>query len=618
MKLPLSRLFPLAAAAGEGLSMLALFLSPEVPRPAFGMMIVFFIAAFFLKLRDLLLLPVIALVVLGALYAGLKLDIPVAQVAAVPMLAVHGLTWLAREQNRYRYWRVGLAFLEMILAAILAPEGHMFFLIFFFVIMVSLTLSFGFLSENFRARDPAGLERPLRGAFLGAVLALSLVIFLSSLVIFPLLPRREDAGSGSFGAMPGYNEEVSFQTATFYWTGDESKPVMWIFPKDNSGWEKLIPYGLLRGKTLEHFNGQVWKALPKRAVESWDPRGRVDSVEILREPMPTEVLITPYGAAGVELINQSGVGKYRTTEWYAYYGKFKRLSYEVALSGKPELDQEIHPSERELPAGGFTRLIALGRQLGQGARSDEAKIEAVERYFADFTAQQVPVAAAAEQGPSPVEDFVFNTRTGHCELFATASALMLRAMGIPTRLVVGFRAPTTANGKVITVRNGDAHAWLEAWAGGKWTIVDPTPAIIVPQSRWQAARDFYDWVTAYWHRFILGYEFNWAGMLKWVAIGLGAVIALGLVRGIARALRSLTGKKERDPREAVVRERRWLEKKLNTDQLEARLQKLEGGAEWWETYERYRFGRETKGAEKELRGRSTALVQRARAEPPAH
>ncbi|NOX53910.1 MAG: DUF3488 domain-containing transglutaminase family protein, partial [Planctomycetes bacterium] len=76
----------------------------------------------------------------------------------------------------------------------------------------------------------------------------------------------------------------------------------------------------------------------------------------------------------------------------------------------------------------------------------------------------------------PVEDFLFNRKQGHCEYFASALALMLRAVEIPSRFISGFKGGTqnTITGRFV-VEQRHAHAWVEAYVDGKWIILDPTP-----------------------------------------------------------------------------------------------------------------------------------------------
>ena len=76
-----------------------------------------------------------------------------------------------------------------------------------------------------------------------------------------------------------------------------------------------------------------------------------------------------------------------------------------------------------------------------------------------------------------VEDFLANKRRGHCEYFATALALMLRDRGVPSRIVTGFKGGEyDAGGGRLVVEQRHAHAWVEAYVGGRWETFDATPA----------------------------------------------------------------------------------------------------------------------------------------------
>lgn len=79
----------------------------------------------------------------------------------------------------------------------------------------------------------------------------------------------------------------------------------------------------------------------------------------------------------------------------------------------------------------------------------------------------------------PVEDFLINRKAGHCEYFATALALMLRAERIPARVVTGYKGgiPNPDRGEWLEVQQRFAHAWVEAWIDDNgWTTLDATPA----------------------------------------------------------------------------------------------------------------------------------------------
>jgi hypothetical protein len=82
------------------------------------------------------------------------------------------------------------------------------------------------------------------------------------------------------------------------------------------------------------------------------------------------------------------------------------------------------------------------------------------------------------QGGDSIQNFWFGERRGFCEHYASAMTFILRAAGIPARLVGGYLGGTyVENGNYIQVRQMEAHAWLEAWVGGQWLRIDPTAAV---------------------------------------------------------------------------------------------------------------------------------------------
>jgi hypothetical protein len=88
------------------------------------------------------------------------------------------------------------------------------------------------------------------------------------------------------------------------------------------------------------------------------------------------------------------------------------------------------------------------------------------------------------QRTDPVLDFLLLNKSGHCEYFATALALVARAAKIPTRVVMGYRVAEHSPFGYYVVRERNAHAWIEAWIPGQgWTTRDATPRDALPQNR---------------------------------------------------------------------------------------------------------------------------------------
>lgn len=108
--------------------------------------------------------------------------------------------------------------------------------------------------------------------------------------------------------------------------------------------------------------------------------------------------------------------------------------------------------------------------------TDSQKVEAVERFFSGY--KYSLYQPELDEKTNPLAYFLEERKAGHCEYFATATAMMLRALDIPSRYVVGFSVQEfhpSINAYV--VRSRHAHAWVIAWVNKRWQVVDTTPSI---------------------------------------------------------------------------------------------------------------------------------------------
>jgi hypothetical protein len=117
----------------------------------------------------------------------------------------------------------------------------------------------------------------------------------------------------------------------------------------------------------------------------------------------------------------------------------------------------------------------------------------------------------------PIDAFLTRTRKGHCEYFATAFVLLLRAQNIPARVATGFYTTERRQGGKsygYVVRQSDAHAWAEVWLNGYgWLTFDPTPPdwrgraarTEIQPSRWARLNDS---LRTYWQRYVLDYSYQ--------------------------------------------------------------------------------------------------------------
>lgn len=131
----------------------------------------------------------------------------------------------------------------------------------------------------------------------------------------------------------------------------------------------------------------------------------------------------------------------------------------------------------KLPAKGNENARELARSWKIIFKTDEEIIQAALDYFKEndfFYTLKPPLL-----GRNPIDDFLFDTKRGYCEHFASAFGFLMRAAGIPARIVGGYLGgKENPYGNYILVRQSDAHVWVEVWLNGKgWVRVDPTYAV---------------------------------------------------------------------------------------------------------------------------------------------
>ena len=149
-------------------------------------------------------------------------------------------------------------------------------------------------------------------------------------------------------------------------------------------------------------------------------------------------------------------------------------------------------------AATVTRVV---EELGLARMTPAAAVAALHAYFRDGFGYSRFVAAGAA-GVTALDDFLTRTRRGHCEYFATATVLLLRAAGVPARYAVGYAVHEwSVLERRWVVRANDAHAWAMVWLDGAWRDVDTTP----PQ--WVAAER--EAVSS----FTVGDLWSWGGYL---------------------------------------------------------------------------------------------------------
>jgi transglutaminase-like putative cysteine protease len=154
------------------------------------------------------------------------------------------------------------------------------------------------------------------------------------------------------------------------------------------------------------------------------------------------------------------------------------------------------------------RIKPLADQVTAGSRNEYDKAADIERYL--MTRYSYTLDLSGPRAGDPLANFLFVRRAGHCEYFASAMAIMLRAIGIPTRYATGF-LPGEYNdlGGDYIVRESDAHAWVEVYFPSYgWITFDPTPPGNATRAGlFDRLSLYWDWFQYTWGEWIVNYDF---------------------------------------------------------------------------------------------------------------
>ena len=235
-----------------------------------------------------------------------------------------------------------------------------------------------------------------------------------------------------------------------------------------------------RGPVLWHFNGRAWMRpeylLGGRPFSDIQAIGAQFGYEVMLEPtdrhwmlaldVPTQI---PDGAArgsDMSLISRAPIDHL--------------LRYHIASAPRYKLEATLDREHRrlalQLPPGFDPLATEVAQRWRRELHTDDAVIAAALALFhRDFTYTLTP----PELGRDSVDEFLFSTQQGYCEHFSSAFTFLMRAAGIPARVVTGYQGGYfNGVGNYYVVRQSDAHAWSEVWLEGRgWVRVDPTAAV---------------------------------------------------------------------------------------------------------------------------------------------
>jgi transglutaminase-like putative cysteine protease len=315
---------------------------------------------------------------------------------------------------------------------------------------------------------------PLKTAGITVGLAAPLLVFL--FIVMPRLPP--------IWAMPLQKQEARIGMGEDMSPGDFSKPSRSAELAFRAGFFGDIPPPSAlywRGTVLDEFDGRRWK----NSGDGHSPWQNTGSRPKPQGQPLYNVVMEPHGHRWVFTLSQARLADDRIStngdDLFRYRQEvFERVTYDVwpAETGKDL--QELSAAERQrytaLPNTGNPRARELARQWRQEAISDQSIVrQALDRFHQTFVYTLEPPLLGADS----VDQFLFETQHGYCEHFASAFVFLMRAAGVPARVVMGYQGgQRNLQEHYVSVRQYDAHAWAEVWFPTTgWQRFDPTSAV---------------------------------------------------------------------------------------------------------------------------------------------
>ncbi len=462
-------------------------------------------------------------------------------------------------------------------------EQHMWSLPYLFASLFLIVMAWVNVARGGTALGPAA-----SAATAGRLLAHALPLMLACWMLFPRVP-------GPFWAIPTNQGEATTGLTDRMSPGDitrlgESDALAFRVEFDGAVPRPADRYwrGLVMDQVLD---GRTWAVSERRythrAEDAITSRGTAVSYRVTLEPTSQRYLFAlelpkiwdlpeSYMTSAYELRREKPINERIT---------YSAVSLPLATAGRRLTDRGRDYLTR-LPPDTNPRTAELAATLRAGSEDDEAYIENVLDFYrrGDFRYTLSPPGL----GRNASDEFLFDTRRGFCEHFATSFATLMRAGGIPARAVAGYQGgERNPFGSHYILRQSDAHAWTEVWLDGRgWVRIDPT-AIVAPERiesglldalaeteigatdrLWrmdlvESLRMYWDLVDTYWNKWVLGFGpetqrdfLRWLGMddPDWESMVTLLVILMAALLGLLTVWLALQYRRPRpDPAERLYR-----------------------------------------------------------------
>ncbi|HEX5229791.1 MAG TPA: transglutaminaseTgpA domain-containing protein [Bryobacteraceae bacterium] len=436
----------------------------------------------------------------------------------------------ARSDRDYLFLKV-IALLELLAACIVSSSFNFFvFLLLFLVLGVATFASSEIRQSRKRGYSPGRISgAAVIGRLTGVVVAVSLAILTITAGLFFFLPRTARAAFQHLVShryhLVGFSNHVTL--GEIGEIKQENVPVMHVkmeHPEDRALSLKW------RGAALTEFNGRAWfnRTRPGQVLqpdgakllrldsEASTAGGRYISYAVYLNDLAQDALF--FAGTPQFLRIDSTVLRRPDANYSVQFPESRTVSYQVfsflespTAALDPALVNPLAPTDRQahlqLPHLD-PRIPALAKSVVAGEQSQDAQARTLEKYLR--TNYGYTLELPKTEPEDPLAFFLFHRRKGHCEYFASAMAVMLRTIGIPSRVITGFQSGVynPISGSQL-IRSSDAHSWVEAWLPDHgWTTFDPTPPDpnAAHLSPWTRLGFYTDAVDVFWQDWVLNYN----------------------------------------------------------------------------------------------------------------
>lgn len=344
-----------------------------------------------------------------------------------------------------------------------------------------------------------------------------------------------------------------------------------------------------RGMVLWEFDGRAWlpggAARRRRLPAPIEARGPLTEYEVTLLPSRQHwmfALDVPVAIPeGSRMGPDDTLSSPTPIDQMMRYQVTSATDYRLAAGG---IAPALRTAALELPAGFDPRARALAAHWRALAGTDDAAIvhRALDFFHDDGFAYDLD---APPLGRNSIDDFLFHTKVGFCEHYASTFTFLMRAAGIPARVVVGYQGGYWNDfAHYLLIRQSDAHAWSEVWLAGRgWVRVDPTAAVgrvlmartdggadaLANGGWWLPWRDRFDVINRWWGQTVLGFDafkqshlFGAFGIARTTGQMLGVALAIAVLLALGTGALLASRRPRRKPRDALAGAQLRLQRRL--------------------------------------------------------